>query len=106
MTAYLASLARVRALGARVLLPAHGLPSRAVARLVDQYVRHRTWREARILAQLGPGALTADELLARAYSDTPPAQRPLARHSLEAHLLKLAAEGRAREVGPGRWTVG
>ena len=36
-----------------------------------------------------------------AYADTPPALWPIARMSLEAHLIKLERDGRARRGGQG-----
>ena len=45
MRDYLAQLARLRALGPEVAVPAHGAPiDDAVAR-IDGYVAHRLWRE-------------------------------------------------------------
>ncbi|MFM2404773.1 MAG: hypothetical protein RL223_2653, partial [Pseudomonadota bacterium] len=50
-----------------------------------------------------PGVATEDALLAQVYADTPAALHPVARRSLQAHLLKLQAEGRLRSAGPARW---
>jgi len=46
---------------------------------------------------LGPAALEA--ILARVYDDVPERLHPVAALSLEAHLLKLEREGRARRDG-------
>jgi glyoxylase-like metal-dependent hydrolase (beta-lactamase superfamily II) len=102
MAAYLGSLARLRALGAACLLPAHGPPIAGpdqVAAKLDFYVAHRLEREARVAAALSGAPRTVEELVPPAYPDVPPAIYPLAARSLLAHLIKLEREGRARRVG-------
>jgi glyoxylase-like metal-dependent hydrolase (beta-lactamase superfamily II) len=105
MAAYLGQLERLAALGARLALPAHGEPIDAPEALFRRYVAHRLGRERRVLAALegaGEGGATLDGLLPVAYSDTAPALWPIARLSLEAHLIKLEREGRARR-GESGW---
>lgn len=105
MAVYLAQLERLAALGARVALPAHGEPIDAPEALFRRYVAHRLGRERRVLEALegaGEGGATLDGLLPVAYGDTAPALWPIARLSLEAHLIKLEREGRARR-GEGGW---
>jgi hypothetical protein len=58
-----------------------------------------------VLAALTARPATAAELVARAYADTPRALWPLAERSMLAHLAKLVAEGRAREVASGTFTL-
>ena len=100
MTTYLDSLRRMKALAPRGLLPAHGNAIAAVAEKLDGYVRHRLWREARVveaLRRLGPAP--ARELVRLAYDDVPAAVHPLAERSLLAHLVKLEADGVAVRDG-------
>jgi glyoxylase-like metal-dependent hydrolase (beta-lactamase superfamily II)/8-oxo-dGTP pyrophosphatase MutT (NUDIX family) len=104
MTEYLASLRRARDLEARLLLPAHGFPTRRVRERLDEYLAHRLAREALVVAALGPAPQTEDALLPLVYADTPPPMWPFARASLRAHLEQLAREGRARRAGEG-WTA-
>ncbi|HZP41324.1 MAG TPA: MBL fold metallo-hydrolase [Candidatus Binatia bacterium] len=104
MAEYLRQLARLKGLGARVALPAHGDPIDAPAALFDRYVAHRLMREAKVAGALeaaGDGGATLDALLPSAYADTPRALWMLARWSLEAHLVKLEREGRARRTERG-----
>jgi glyoxylase-like metal-dependent hydrolase (beta-lactamase superfamily II) len=104
MAEYLRQLARLKGLGARVALPAHGDPIDAPAALFDRYVAHRLMREAKVAGALeaaGDGGATLDALLPSAYADTPRALWTLARWSLEAHLVKLEREGRARRTERG-----
>lgn len=99
MQAYLDSLARMDALDARQLLPAHGLPIREARERLHFYVQHRLEREAKILAALQTlgGERGVDALVPHAYADTPKVAWPLARLAAEAHLIKLAREGRVEQ---------
>jgi glyoxylase-like metal-dependent hydrolase (beta-lactamase superfamily II) len=111
MIAYLEQLERLAQLEADMALPAHGDPidasgpvGRAPIDLFRFYIGHRLAREARVTAALagaGEGGATSEALVPIAYADTPPAIWPLARLSLEAHLIKLEREGRARRAGEG-----
>ena len=104
MIDYLESLDRMRGLGARRLLPAHGPVIADPAGLIDRYVAHRLWREARVLAALrgATAPATPAELVPVAYIDVAPALYPLAERSLLAHLVKLERDGAARRSGD-RW---
>lgn len=110
MIAYLAQLERLATLDADTALPAHGDPITAEAggptpsALFRFYIAHRLAREAKVekaLAAAGTEGATGEALVPVAYADTPPMVWPLARLSLEAHLIKLEREGRARRVGEG-----
>lgn len=102
MAAYLASLERLDRLELKVLAPAHGgsIPEPGL-RLRD-YVKHRLWREARVVeAVAANGGATLMELVAVAYADVAPAIFPVAARSLGAHLNKLVDEGRVVRLGDG-----
>jgi glyoxylase-like metal-dependent hydrolase (beta-lactamase superfamily II)/8-oxo-dGTP pyrophosphatase MutT (NUDIX family) len=103
MQVYLDSLARLRALGASLLLPAHGPPIGDPNGKLDEYVRHRLAREAKVLAAFERGARALPDVVLGAYEDTPPALHGLAARAALAHLLKLQAEGRipAASFAPG-----
>ncbi|MGH7435975.1 MAG: MBL fold metallo-hydrolase [Polyangiaceae bacterium] len=103
MRVYLEQLERLAGLGARVALPAHGEPISDPTALFRFYVQHRLAREAKVVAAVsacGPGGGTAEEVLARAYDDTPRAIWVAAMLSLQSHLAKLVADGKVREGGP------
>ena len=70
--------------------------------LIRAYITHRLGRETQILDELAKGPGTEDELTTRVYPEVGPELRETARENLRAHLLKLAAEGRARETA-GAW---
>lgn len=98
MIQYLASLERLAALDAKVALPAHGAPIESPSKLFRGYVAHRYMREGAVLRaveKVGAGSL--DDLVPVAYADVPPAIYPIARMSLEAHLIKLVKDGKVRE---------
>lgn len=108
MAEYLRQLERLAALTPRVALPAHGEPIDDPVALLRRYVAHRLMREdktARALAPGGSAGARLEELVPVVYADTPVLLWPLARMSLEAHLIKLEREGRARRTGE-RWTAG
>ena len=106
MARYLLELRRMSAWQATVALPAHGAPIRAPSETFDRYVAHRLLRESKIVDALAlhPTGATVADLVPEAYADTPQAAWPFAALSLEAHLSKLATDGRAIER-EGRWTL-
>jgi glyoxylase-like metal-dependent hydrolase (beta-lactamase superfamily II) len=116
MRGYLASLALVRdrrfgthptgAAAAAVLLPGHGPAIENPVEYLDGYIAHRLAREAKVHAALDGRGQTLAELLALAYDDTPEAMHPVAARSLQAHLDKLVADGRAANEGGGYRRLG
>lgn len=103
MTDYLAGLRRLESLQADLALPAHGDPIEEPSRLFRAYVAHRLMREAKVRKCLETaGEASLDELVRTAYADTPEALWPIAKLSLEAHLLKLERDGAAARSG-GVW---
>jgi endoribonuclease LACTB2 len=102
MQEYLASLARMRSLAPRALLPAHGPTLADPPAKLDEYTAHRLKREALVLAALrARAAATARELVPDVYQDVAPAIYPLAERSLLAHLVKLEREGTAARTDGG-----
>jgi glyoxylase-like metal-dependent hydrolase (beta-lactamase superfamily II) len=91
---YLDALGRLRAMELSVICPGHGPVVYDPAAKLDEYLAHRLDRERRLVAALGDGLRTADELLDRVWSDAPAALRPAATVTLTAHLDKLDEEGR------------
>jgi glyoxylase-like metal-dependent hydrolase (beta-lactamase superfamily II) len=104
MAVYLASLERLLARPQMTLLPAHGPAIADGHGKLRDYLSHRRLRESRIAAALRDEPRPLAELVAEAYSDTPRALWVLAERSLLAHLVKLAREQRAIDVGGGRWS--
>jgi glyoxylase-like metal-dependent hydrolase (beta-lactamase superfamily II) len=94
LSAYLDSLRRLRELDLEVLCPGHGPYVWDPHAKLDEYIEHRLDRERRLLEALSDGLRGTDELLDRVWADAPAELRPAAALTLEAHLEKLAEEGR------------
>ena len=97
MAAYLDQLERLKHLRLRAIAPGHGEVITDPVGKVDEYLAHRRLREdivAAALAEQGPA--TTAELLLTVYADVTEERHEMARHSLWAHLRKLAGDGRAR----------
>lgn len=93
MSAYLASLRRVRDLDADRLLPGHGEEMEEPRTVVDWYIAHRLERERQIVAALEAGADDVESIVADVYADVDVSLHPLAARSVRAHLRKLADDG-------------
>lgn len=92
--AYLDSLRRLRELDLEALCPGHGPVVWEPRAKLDEYIEHRLAREQALLAALDNGLHSADELLDSAWADAPPHLRGAAMLTMQAHLQKLAEEGR------------
>lgn len=99
LSAYLASLRRIRTLAPRVVLPAHGAVIHDAVALIDGYLQHRQQREDQVLAALAEGHDTIEAITRRIYASLDAALVPLAREGVLAHLRKLADEGRVAADG-------
>ena len=91
---YLASLRRLLDLDIRRIYPGHGPVLEPARPVIEQYIAHRLDRERQILAALGAGAETVGEIVARVYREVAPALHPVARLSVQSHLVKLEREER------------
>ncbi len=100
MLAYLDSLRRLCTLGIERLVPAHGPVLEEPNAVFERYIAHRLGREQKVVDAIGTEPIEFQQVLARAYADTPQALWPLAAKSLEAHLRKLEVEARVRRDGP------
>jgi glyoxylase-like metal-dependent hydrolase (beta-lactamase superfamily II) len=100
MAAYLDSLGRLKGYAPRAIAPGHGRVIEDPVRAIEGVIAHRGRREAKVLAVLAARRRgTLDELLPAVYADVKPDLLPIARYSLEAHLIKLHREGRAARDG-------
>ena len=95
LRAYLASLALVREMAPRRLLPGHGPIVDDPAALIDEYIAHRQKREQQILQAILEGARTVEDIVRRVYPALPDSLSSAAADSVRAHLAKLRDEGRA-----------
>jgi glyoxylase-like metal-dependent hydrolase (beta-lactamase superfamily II) len=97
LAGYLDGLRALRELGLATLHPGHGPEIADPRAKLEEYLAHRLEREQRLLAALGEGRRSVDELLDSAWSDAPRELRPAAALTLAAHLDKLAEEERLPE---------
>jgi glyoxylase-like metal-dependent hydrolase (beta-lactamase superfamily II) len=100
MAAYLEALRRLKSYAPRAIAPGHGNIIRSPVAAIDALIAHRERRETKVVAALAKvGAGSLDDLMPLVYDDVRPELRKLARLSLEAHLIKLAREGRCAIEG-------
>jgi glyoxylase-like metal-dependent hydrolase (beta-lactamase superfamily II) len=91
---YMASLRRVSGLAVDLMCPGHGPWITEPQAKVDEYVAHRLEREEKLVRALEAGERSPERLLDAAWDDVPEGLRPAAAMAMQAHLEKLAAEGR------------
>lgn len=105
MQHYIASLKMLIDYPIDTIAPGHGGLINDSREDIERLVEHRLGREAKVLAGLkitGPAPMA--ELVQVVYDDVDPAMHPWALKSLEAHLIKLQREGRARQ-DDSVWTL-
>jgi glyoxylase-like metal-dependent hydrolase (beta-lactamase superfamily II) len=94
VAAYLRSLERLAALKPRILFPGHWDPVTDAMAKLEEYRTHRLDREAQVLAEVGRGRGTAQDLTRRVYGpDLGSDLMVAAEMTLRAHLKKLADDG-------------
>jgi glyoxylase-like metal-dependent hydrolase (beta-lactamase superfamily II) len=102
MTAYLRSLQLLLEMDFGVIAPGHGQLIHTPQDEVRRIIAHRLKRERKVVdafSRKNPASL--DELVPWVYDDVPPRLHPVARRSLHAHLIKLAADARVAETADG-----
>lgn len=100
MADYLASLRRIAGLPLRLLLSGHGPPVENPAEKIEAYIQRRLEREGDILRLLGNGEAAVPDLTCRIYHGRglSPGLQGFAEKTVEAHLVKLYAEGRVKRL--------
>lgn len=96
LSAFLASVARLRDLGCNTLLPGHGEPVEDASGRLEWLIAHRLSRSAAILDALAAAPAKIPELTRRIYSDTPAALLPAAERNVLAHLIDLERKSQVR----------
>lgn len=103
MQAYLDSLEKLTRMPLHAIAPGHGTVIDEPMTEINRVITHRLARECKVAAALSVKQdATIDDLLPLAYDDVPSFLYPLARRSLEAHLIRLERHGAAVRLG-GRW---
>jgi glyoxylase-like metal-dependent hydrolase (beta-lactamase superfamily II) len=102
MSAYLASLERLKGLRPRLrsIAPGHGHVIDDPLAVIDEYVAHRLERERQVIEALrAHGSASIPELVSDIYVDVPVEMHGWAAYSVWAHLRKLADDGLATGEG-------
>jgi glyoxylase-like metal-dependent hydrolase (beta-lactamase superfamily II) len=94
LAAYMQSLRLLQTEQIELICPGHGPWITDPAAKLAEYVEHREMRERRLIAALERGERCKAALLAEAWSDVAEPLRPAAAMVMDAHLAKLADEGR------------
>ena len=97
MSAYMTSLDKLEAYDFERIAPGHGGVLPRGKRMLALLRAHRLAREAKVLANLTQDPMTLEALTAAVYDDVPVERHAWAQLTLQAHLIKLAREGRAVE---------
>ncbi len=99
MTAFYASLDRLKNRDDRIYYPGHGAPVAEPQTRSAELIAHRRAREAAILTALAEGVADTGALAAKIYTDTPPALLPAAERNILAHLIDLMSRNLIAPVG-------
>lgn len=91
---YFRSLDVVEELGAELLCPGHGHWITDPAAKIAEYREHRLDRERRLVEALDAGERSRAKLLDAAWGDVPESMKGPAALAMQAHLEKLAGDGR------------
>ncbi|MFT5572972.1 MAG: glyoxylase-like metal-dependent hydrolase (beta-lactamase superfamily II) [Cryomorphaceae bacterium] len=101
MTAYVASLKKLQHYAIKVMAPGHGGLIQNPAEVVEWTIQHRLQREAKVIANLTTERIDVGQLVALVYDDVDVSLHQMAELSLNAHLIKLALDGRVLESEQG-----
>ncbi|MGO9991728.1 MAG: MBL fold metallo-hydrolase [Steroidobacteraceae bacterium] len=104
MTAYMGSLQKLAAYEFERIAPGHGGVMQRGKRVISLLRAHRVAREDKVVGKLMHGAATLDQLTPAVYDDVPQERHAWAKLTLEAHLIKLARDGRVIESA-GSWRL-
>lgn len=105
MRLYLESLERLKGYESAVMLPGHGPPVREVARKLQELIDHRHEREEQIVGLIAGGRRTVPAMVGAIYPELDRRIIPMAVRQVEAHLAKLAEDGRVEPAGEGEWRL-
>jgi hydroxyacylglutathione hydrolase len=95
MRDYLSSLEKLKNFNIEVLAPGHGDYIHKPFEAVDWIINHRLNREKKVLEKVrAKDGIALDDLVKDVYDDVDPRLHRIAKASLEAHLIKLQADGK------------
>lgn len=106
MSQYIASLQRLLTLDIDRILPGHGPVVKEPQRKIRELLQLRREREEQVLALLGQGKSSPEEMVQELYPELIGRLRQAALSQMLAHLIKLEKEGRVISQGrEGRYTL-
>jgi glyoxylase-like metal-dependent hydrolase (beta-lactamase superfamily II) len=94
LTAYMASLERLRKKRVSRICPGHGDVIDDPKAVIQYYIDHRNERERQILATLADGPAKIKDIVKRLYTETPETLHDAAGKNVHVHLVKLRGEGK------------
>lgn len=98
MTSYINSLEKLSNFEIDYFAPGHGNYIYEPKKTVQSIIRHRLSREGKVLRKLEEeGKASLDALTKLVYDDVSEQLHPIAKFSLEAHLIKLIDEKKAKK---------
>jgi len=104
---FMDSLEKLKGYAIDAIAPAHGRVMTDPRGEIDGLIRHRQFREAKIVAAMKTlGESTLEGLVPLAYDDVDPEIHKIAIYSLWAHILKLERDGRAIKTIEKHWAFG
>ena len=106
MGSYMTSLASLLQYPMRAIGPGHGDVITEPKIEIERLINHRLTRERKVLGALSEQWSTLDQILDRVYDDIDPVLLPIAKLSLEAHLIKLCEDGKTRKQDGEHWLMG
>lgn len=105
MTEYLESLRKLMAYDMRLIAPGHGSVIDDPHKNIKDLIEHRLKRELQILDHVREGNGSIDSLFTKIYPSLPERLHRTARMQIEAHLLKLAADGAIYSMSGGNYAA-
>ncbi|MBW3594012.1 MAG: MBL fold metallo-hydrolase [Actinobacteria bacterium] len=96
MADYLRSLHRLLDLHIDRIYPGHFRWLDGGRQVIQGYIDHRAERERKILGALTARGSTVEDIVSRAYADTPRHLHPIAAYSARAHLEMLQEQGKVQ----------
>ena len=97
MKSYINSLEKLLDFDIDCFAPGHGNYIHEPEKTIQSIIRHRLTRERKALRKLGEAGISSlDKLTKLVYDDVSEMLHPIAKYSLEAHLLKLIDEKKVK----------
>lgn len=104
---FMDSLEKLKNYSIDAIAPAHGRVIAEPQVEINALIRHRLYREEKVIAALAKaGESSLEHLVPYAYDDVDPAIHKIAIYSLWAHLLKLERDGRVVKTIEKHWAFG